>query len=210
VYNRKVGEIMKLIVGLGNPGKKYEQTRHNTGFLVIDNLAKKLNTQFSQTKFHSLYTVVVYNNEQVMLLKPQTYMNLSGEAVSAAVRFFKIKHEDILVIIDDLDLPVGKIRVRAGGSAGGQKGLKSVMDHLSDTNIPRLRVGIGKNPLIDTVDYVLGKVEPENRDIYQQSILEATETAILFIKGGVKVAVDRNNGKNNGSNTPTTKQTSGD
>jgi peptidyl-tRNA hydrolase, PTH1 family len=210
VYNRKVGEIMKLIVGLGNPGKKYEQTRHNTGFLVIDKVAEKLNTQFSQTKFHSFYTVVVYNNEQVMLLKPQTYMNLSGEAVSAAARFFKIKHEDILVIIDDLDLPVGKIRVRANGSAGGQKGLKSIIDHLSDSNIPRLRVGIGKNPLIDTVDYVLGKVEPENRDLYQQSIIEAADTAILFIKGGVKEAVDRNNGKNNGSNTPTIKPTSGD
>lgn len=201
---------MKLIVGLGNPGKKYEQTRHNTGFLVIDKVAEKLNTQFNQTKFHSLYTVVVYNNEQVMLLKPKTYMNLSGEAVSAAVRFFKIKHEDILVISDDLDLPVGKIRVRASGSAGGQKGLKSIMDHLSDSNIPRLRVGIGKSPLIDTVDYVLGKVEPENRELYQQSISEAADAALLFIKGGVKEAVDRNNGKNNGSNTPTTKPTSGD
>ncbi|MDP2814360.1 MAG: aminoacyl-tRNA hydrolase [Erysipelotrichaceae bacterium] len=201
---------MKLIVGLGNPGKKYEQTRHNTGFLVIDIVAGKLNTQFSQTKFHSFYTVVVFNNEQVMLLKPQTYMNLSGEAVSAAVRFFKIKHEDILIITDDLDLPVGKIRVRASGSAGGQKGLKSIMDHLSDLNIPRLRVGIGKNPQIDTVDYVLGKVEPENRDLYQQSIHEAADTALLFIKGGVKEAVDRNNGKNNASNTPTIKPSSGD
>lgn len=201
---------MKLIVGLGNPGKKYEQTRHNTGFLVIDKVAEKLNTQFSQTKFQSFYTVVVFNNEQVMLLKPQTYMNLSGEAVSAAVRFFKIKHEDILVITDDLDLPVGKIRVRASGSAGGQKGLKSIMDHLSDFNIPRLRVGIGKNPQIDTVDYVLGKVEPEHRDLYQQSINEAADAALLFIKGGVKEAVDRNNGKNNGSNTPTIKPTSGD
>jgi PTH1 family peptidyl-tRNA hydrolase len=210
VYNRKVGEVMKLIVGLGNPGKKYEQTRHNTGFLVIDKVAEKLNTQFNQKKFHSLYTVVIYKNEQVMLLKPQTFMNLSGEAVSAAVRFFKIKHEDILVVIDDLDLPVGKIRVRANGSAGGQKGLKSIMDHLSDMNIPRLRVGIGKNPQIDTVDYVLGKVEPENRDLYQQSINEAAEAALLFIKGGVKEAVDRNNGKNNGSNTPTIKPTSGD
>ena len=210
MYNRKVGDEMKLVVGLGNPGKKYEQTRHNTGFLVIDKVAEKLNTQFNQTKFHSFYTVVVVNNEQVMLLKPQTYMNLSGEAVSAAVRFFKIKHEDILVISDDLDLPVGKIRVRASGSAGGQKGLKSIMDHLSDFNIPRLRVGIGKNPLIDTVDYVLGKVEPENRDLYQQSINEAAEAALLFIKGGVKEAVDRNNGKNNGSNTSAIKPTSGD
>lgn len=210
MYNRKVGDEMKLVVGLGNPGKKYEQTRHNTGFLVIDKVAEKLNTQFNQTKFHSFYTVVVVNNEQVMLLKPQTYMNLSGEAVSAAVRFFKIKHEDILVISDDLDLPVGKIRVRASGSAGGQKGLKSIMDHLSDFNIPRLRVGIGKNPLIDTVDYVLGKVEPENRDLYLQSINEAAEAALLFIKGGVKEAVDRNNGKNNGSNTSAIKPTSGD
>lgn len=201
---------MKLIVGLGNPGKKYEQTRHNTGFLVIDKVAEKLNTQFNQTKFHSFYTVVVFNNEQVMLLKPQTYMNLSGEAVSAAVRFFKIKYEDILVISDDLDLPVGKIRIRASGSAGGQKGLKSIMDHLNDTNIPRLRVGIGKNPLIDTVDYVLGKIEPENRELYQQSISEAADATLLFIKGGVKEAVDRNNGKTNGSNTPTTKSTSGD
>jgi peptidyl-tRNA hydrolase, PTH1 family len=210
VYNRKVGEVMKLIVGLGNPGKKYEQTRHNTGFLVIDKVAEKLNTQFNQKKFHSLYAVVVYNNEQVMLLKPQTFMNLSGEAVSAAVRFFKIKTEDILIITDDLDLPVGKIRVRASGSAGGQKGLKSIIDHLSANDVPRLRVGIGKNPLIDTVDYVLGKVEPENQELYSKSINEAADTALLFIKGGIKEAVDRNNGKNNGSNTPTNKPTSGD
>ena len=201
---------MKLIVGLGNPGKKYEQTRHNTGFLVIEKLAEKLNTQFLQSKFHSQYAVVVYNNEQVMLLKPQTYMNLSGEAVSAAVRFFKIKHEDILVISDDLDLPIGKIRIRASGSAGGQKGLKSIIDHLNDMNIPRLRVGIGKNPLIDTVHYVLGKVEPENRDLYNSSINEAAETALLFIKGGLKEAIDRNNGKSNGSHTPTNKQSDSD
>ncbi len=201
---------MKLIVGLGNPGKKYEQTRHNTGFLVIDKVAERLNTKFNQSKFHSNYAVAIYNNEQVMLLKPQTYMNLSGEAVSAAVRFFKIKHEDILVISDDLDLPVGKIRLRPSGSAGGQKGLKNIIDHLNDMNIPRLRVGIGKNPLIDTADYVLGKVEPENREIYNKSIDEAAEAALLFIKGGLKEAIDRNNGKSNGSNTPTIKQSSGD
>jgi PTH1 family peptidyl-tRNA hydrolase len=143
-----------------------------------------------------------------MLLKPQTFMNLSGEAVSAAVRFFKIRHEDILVISDDLDLPIGKIRLRSSGSAGGQKGLKNIIDHLNDMNIPRL--GIGKNPLIDTVDYVLGKVEPENREIYYKSIDEAADTTLLFIKGGLKEAIDRNNGKNNGSHTPTTKQSSSD
>lgn len=201
---------MKLIVGLGNPGKKYEQTRHNTGFLVIDKVAERLNTQFNQSKFHSQYAVTIYSNQQVMLLKPQTFMNLSGEAVSAAVRFFKIRHEDILVISDDLDLPIGKIRLRSSGSAGGQKGLKSIIDHLNDMNIPRLRVGIGKNPLIDTVDYVLGKVEPENREIYYKSIDEAADTTLLFIKGGLKEAIDRNNGKYNGSHTPTTKQSSSD
>lgn len=193
VYNSKEGENMKLIVGLGNPGKKYEKTRHNTGFMVVDRVADQCQITISQNKFNALIAQTTIGSIPVLLMKPQTYMNLSGEAVIAASKFYKIQPEDILVISDDLDLPIGKIRLRETGSAGGQKGLKNIMDHLHTQQIPRLRVGIGKNPFIDTVDYVLGKIEKENLDTFNDSLDRAAAASIAFVLYGMKEAMNRYN-----------------
>ena len=155
---------MKLIVGLGNPGLKYENTRHNCGFMVLDKLARDLNVDINQNKFKSLISVFKYKDEQVILMKPQTYMNLSGEAVVLAVNYYKINMEDILIVHDDLDLPVGKLRIRKQGSGGGQKGMKNIIDLLHTNEISRIRVGIDHDERIPVVDYVLGKVKKEDLD----------------------------------------------
>lgn len=146
---------MKLIVGLGNPGKEYRGTRHNCGFMVIDKLAEKLNVSVDQNKFKGLYTKFKYHGEDVILLKPQTYMNLSGESVIATMQFFKIKKEDLLVIYDDLDMPVGKLRLRKTGSAGGHNGIKNIIAHLNSQDFNRIRVGIDRHQYMNVVDYVL-------------------------------------------------------
>ena len=136
---------MKLIVGLGNPGKEYENTRHNCGFMAIDYLAQDLGVTINQAKFKGLYAKIKVEGEDVILLKPQTYMNLSGESVSEVMKFFKIDKEDVLVIYDDLDLPVGKIRIRANGSAGGHNGIKSLIAHLNGQDFKRIRIGIDQS-----------------------------------------------------------------
>lgn len=136
---------MKLIVGLGNPGKEYENTRHNCGFMAIDYLAQDLGVTINQAKFKGLYAKIKVEGEDVILLKPQTYMNLSGESVSEVMKFFKIDKEDVLVIYDDLDLPVGKIRIRANGSAGGHNGIKSLIAHLNGQDFKRIRIGIDRH-----------------------------------------------------------------
>ncbi len=184
---------MKMIVGLGNPGKRYEKTRHNTGFLVVDKIAEQCQAQINQNRFQALIALVNVGNQQVLLMKPQTYMNLSGEAVLSAAKYYKIDPKDILVIMDDIDLPVGKIRIRENGSAGGQKGMKNIMDRLNETQIPRLRVGIGRNSLIDTVDYVLGKVESENKKQYLESLDTAANASICFVIHGIIAAMNNFN-----------------
>lgn len=134
---------MKLIAGLGNPGKEYEKTRHNCGFLAIDALAKNLNLSITSQKFDALIATTHINGEAVMLMKPLTYMNASGSAVSQAVKFYKIQPEDILVLHDDMDLPVGSLRIRKNGSGGGQKGMKSIISSLGTDQIARIRIGVG-------------------------------------------------------------------
>ena len=143
---------MKLIIGLGNPGKEYENTRHNTGFMVLDRLSEKLNIEMTQNKFKGLYGKSKYKGEDVILLKPQTYMNLSGESVRQVMDFFKINQEDILVIYDDLDMPVGKLRLRQSGSAGGHNGIKNIILHTGSQNFNRIRVGIDRSKYIKVVD----------------------------------------------------------
>lgn len=168
---------MKLIVGLGNPGKEYEKTRHNAGFMVLDQLASNLNVKIDQKKFKGLYTQVFIQGEKAILLKPQTFMNNSGESVRACVDFFQIDDEDILIVYDDLDLPVGKLRLREQGSAGGQKGVKSIIKHIGTQNLKRIRVGIGKDERIPTVDYVLGKVSKVDAEDFAKAIEEAAKAA---------------------------------
>lgn len=172
---------MKLIVGLGNPGKKYENTRHNTGFAVIDKTLAKLNVELDKNKFNADYTMINRNGEKIYILKPLTYMNLSGEAVVPFMKYFNIDPEDLVVVHDDLDLPVGKIRLRQSGSCGGQNGMRNIIDLLGDSNIKRIRVGIGKDPLIPVVDYVLGKTKKEDLEVYNQALDKASDALIYWL-----------------------------
>lgn len=155
---------MKLIIGLGNPGQEYQNTRHNVGFMVIDNFLKNENPSW-QTKFHALYTTLNINGEKVFFLKPQTYMNLSGNAVAAFMNYYKISPSDILVIEDDLDLNLGKYRLKTSSSSGGHNGLKSIIESIKTTSFARLKIGISHNKNYDTKDYVLGVFKKEELDI---------------------------------------------
>lgn len=149
---------MRLIVGLGNPGKEYENTRHNIGFRMIDRYANEIGTSINKSKFNGLYNEILINNEKVILLKPQSYINLSGEVVRKFVDFYKIKIDDILIIHDDLDLAVGTYKIKKKGSSGGHNGLKNIEMHLNTQEYKRIKVGISNNKSIDTKDYVLGKL----------------------------------------------------
>lgn len=161
---------MKLIIGLGNPGKEYQKTRHNVGFMVLDAIANYLKVEINENKFSGLYCKTTYNNEQIILLKPQKYMNLSGEVVRSFVDYFKIDIENILVISDDLDLPVGKMKLKYKGSCGGHNGLKNIEQHLNTQEYKRIKIGISNDDLIDTKDYVLGKFSSEDLEIINQTI----------------------------------------
>lgn len=172
---------MRLIVGLGNIGSEYEHTRHNIGFDVIDLLARELNISFSENKSLNSYVGTGFvNGNKVILAKPTTYMNLSGDAVSKLMNYYKLDIEDLLVIHDDLDLPIGSLRVRHQGSAGGQKGMNHIIQCLGTQKIQRLRVGIGKDPKIPVVNYVLGHVSKEDAPVYQQGIDKAQKAAYAF------------------------------
>lgn len=184
---------MKLIVGLGNPGKEYEHTRHNAGFDVMDELAQLCQTSIDQKKFNALIAQVRIGCEQVLLMKPQTYMNASGEAVIQAINFYKIDTKDVLVIHDDLDLPIGKLRLRTQGSSGGQKGMQSIMNHLHTQDINRIRVGIDKNPLIPIVDYVLGKIPKESKEDYENSLKKAADAAYMSVNHEFSEVMNRYN-----------------
>ncbi len=173
---------MKLIVGLGNPGSEYANTRHNTGFLAIDEVAKQLNVDINRKDFDALIAKVNYKGEQVILMKPQTYMNNSGMAVGKAINYFHLDPEcDVLILYDDLDLKCGQIRLRAKGSAGGHNGIKSIIAHAGTQQFCRIRIGIERSPIIPVVDYVLGKVEKEKQQDWQQAIEKAAKAAVEFI-----------------------------
>ncbi|MEG0823336.1 MAG: aminoacyl-tRNA hydrolase [Erysipelotrichaceae bacterium] len=184
---------MKLIVGLGNPGKEYEKTRHNTGFNAIDKLSESIDIKCDMVKFKSNYGMGLYGGQKVMLMKPTTYMNNSGEAVKAAVDFYQIAIEDIVVIYDDLDLPVGKLRLREKGSSGGHNGIKSITAHLHTQVFNRIRIGIDKNPLIPTADYVLGKISKDESAEFEKSLDKASEAAQIFIKKNFTDAMNEYN-----------------
>ncbi len=162
---------MKLIVGLGNPGPRYEKTRHNIGFEVIDELASRNGVKLSDAKFSGLFANINKNGEKAILLKPLTYMNLSGESIRPLADYYKIPVENVLVIYDDLDLPVGKIRLRQKGSAGGHNGMKSTIQHLGTSEFNRIRIGINRPPEgIKVPDYVLGRFSSDEWDEMQSVI----------------------------------------
>lgn len=162
---------MKLIVGLGNIGSEYNNTRHNIGFMCIDAFASKYNGIFKENKaFKGSIAEIRIGNEKVLLLKPRTYMNLSGDSLILVSKFYKIDIDDIIVINDDLDLPVGKIRFRAKGSAGGHNGLKSIINQLGTDEFKRIKVGIDRSKTISVVDYVLGKFSKEDLELIENTI----------------------------------------
>ena len=177
---------MKLIVGLGNPGTKYEMTRHNIGFLIADKVAQKLNTDISKDKFKGKFNKVAYNNEDIILLKPMTFMNLSGESVLPASKFFKVDTKDILVIHDELDIEFGKIKFKKGGGFAGHNGLKSIGSSLSRQEFNRLRVGIGRPAgRISVADYVLQKFSGEEEAELDDLIEKSAEAVIFYLENGI-------------------------
>ena len=160
---------MKLIVGLGNPGKEYEKTRHNIGFNILDLYLKKYNLKLDKEKFNGKYTKTKINEEEVIFLEPQTFMNASGDSVRKIMDFYKIKPEDILIIQDDLDMDIGKIKLKEKSSSGGHNGIKDIEEKLGTNDIKRLKVGISNNKMMDTKDYVLGKFSKEDVETLAKS-----------------------------------------
>ena len=190
---------MFIIAGLGNPGKEYENTRHNAGFMVLDALADRLGADVSEKKHKALCGKAVIEGQKVMLIKPQTYMNSSGESIRAAADYYKVAPEEILVIYDDISLAPGQLRVRAKGSAGGHNGIKSIIAHLGTQEFPRVRVGVGeKPPRMDLADYVLGHFSQGERKIMDEAVKEAAEAVIEAVTEGIEHAMNDHNRKKEG------------
>ena len=185
---------MILIAGLGNPGKEYENTRHNAGFLVLDTLAQKLGANLSERKHRALCGKAVIGGQKVILLKPQTYMNSSGESIRAAADYYKVPPEDILVVYDDISLAPGQLRIRAKGSAGGHNGIKSIIAHLGTQEFPRVKVGIGeKPPRMDLADYVLGHFSSGEKKIMEEAAKEAADAICEIVNVGIEQAMNDHN-----------------
>ena len=166
---------MKLIVGLGNPVNEYNNTRHNIGFMVLDKLSHIYKESFQKEIFYGKYFMINNGGEKVLFLKPQKYMNLSGEVIRDFVSYYKIDIDDILIIVDDLDLPTGKIRLRMSGSSGGHNGLKNIFANLNTDKIKRIKLGISKNNNIDAKDYVLGNFSSDEKEVINNSISKVAE-----------------------------------
>lgn len=182
LFGKKSGAYDYIIAGLGNPGAKYEMTRHNAGFLAIDMLAMKQNKEIKRLKFHALTCDAEIEGKKCLLMKPQTFMNNSGEAIGEAAKFYKIPPQNIIVLSDDISLDVGKIRIRRKGSAGGHNGLKSIIAHLGSEDFPRVKIGVGKKPnaYMDLADWVLGRF-PKELDPQLKEALENADGAISLI-----------------------------
>jgi len=188
---------MYLVVGLGNPGDNYKMTRHNIGFEVIDYMAKQYNIRINKLKFKALYGECNINGEKVYLVKPQTYMNLSGESVAEFAGFFKIKPENIIVIHDDISLKAGRMRIRTKGSDGGHNGIKNIIYLLKSDEFPRIKIGVGspENKDYDLADYVLGRFTKDEIPVLEDVIIKTVKAAELIISGRADMAMNRYNGK---------------
>jgi peptidyl-tRNA hydrolase, PTH1 family len=185
---------VKLVAGLGNPGARYRGTRHNVGFAALDRLAQRLCVAVDREKFHALAAECQRGQEKILLLKPLTFMNLSGDSVARAARNRLDAPEDLLVIYDDVDLPLGKIRLRPHGSAGGHNGMKSIIERLGTQDFPRLRIGIGKDPgAAELTGHVLGKFRPDERPVVDDAIDRAAEAVMVWLDEGITTAMNRFN-----------------
>ena len=186
---------MIIIVGLGNPGREYEGTRHNVGFLVLEKLAAKENISILEKKHKAIIGKGVVAGAKCILAKPQTYMNLSGESVKLAGGFYKIPPERVLVISDDVALPLGKLRIRAGGSAGGHNGLKNIIAHLGTDQFPRIRVGVGApaHPEHEMIDWVIGHFTSQEKKTVEEAVDRAVDAALCLMSQGVQEAQNKYN-----------------
>ena len=193
-FQKKSGGVQWLLVCLGNPGKEYANTRHNIGFLAADALEKRTGVKFNKLKYRALTGEVTLGGQRVLVVKPQTYMNLSGEAVKLAGGFYKIPPERILVLYDDVSLPLGKLRIRASGSAGGHNGIKNIIAHLGTDAFPRIKVGVGAPQQEDgLVDWVIGSFTASERKVVDEAIDRALDAAACVIEHGVSEAQNRFN-----------------
>ena len=185
-----------LIVGLGNPGREYEKTRHNCGFRALDGLAQQLGCKVDKLKFQGLYTQTTYGGKKLFLLKPQTYMNLSGRSVLQLSAYFHIPPQRIIVLFDDISLAPGRLRVRADGSAGGHNGIKSIIQELGSQDFPRVKIGVGAkpNPDFDLADWVLSTFSASEEKALAVSLKNAADAALAVIDHGVPEAANRFNG----------------
>ena len=192
---QKKAPVSWLVVGLGNPGGQYENTRHNAGFLTADELARRGRFAIQRLKFKALTAAVEISGQGVLMMKPTTFMNLSGEAVGEAARFYKIPPDHVLVISDDVSLPLGKLRIRTGGSAGGHNGLKSIIQHLGADQFPRVKVGVGEktHPDYDMADWVLGKFQGEDKKVMDETVKRAADAVECYLKDGPQKAMNRFN-----------------
>ena len=195
-FNRnQTGGVNWILVGLGNPGSKYESTRHNMGWLALDSLMEKESFKLTKLRFKAWTGILERNGNKILVMKPQTYMNLSGESVGEAARFYKIPADHVVVVSDDVSLPVGKLRIRKSGSAGGHNGLKNIIQHLGTDRFPRIKVGVGspQQADYDMVDWVIGKPIGEDQRALMEALDRAGEAAKVLISDGIDRAMNRFN-----------------
>lgn len=195
LFQSKSGGYQWLLVCLGNPGREYEETRHNIGFMAAGELERREHVKINKLRYRALTGEIRAGGQRVLVIKPQTYMNLSGEAVKLAGGFYKIPPDHVLVISDDVALPLGKLRIRAGGSAGGHNGLKNIIAHLHTDQFPRIRVGVGQKPHpdYDMADWVLSKLTGEDKKIMDEAVKRAADAVECLLKEGVDRAMNRYN-----------------
>lgn len=184
---------MYIIAGLGNPGKEYTNTRHNAGYMAVEYLSEKLNVKLNKLKFNSVYGDTFINGEKVMLVKPVTYMNRSGIAIAEIMKFYKIEVENLIVIYDDIDIPLGTLRIRPNGSPGTHNGMKSIINNIGSGEFPRIRIGIGRNEDMDLADYVLQKFSSSERDLIYPIVEKAALAAIEIIENNIDSAMQKYN-----------------
>ncbi len=184
---------MYIIVGLGNPGKQYENTRHNMGFLVVDLLAEKFNIEVNKIKFKALVGEGRIAGQKVLLVKPQTYMNLSGEAVRQAMDFYKIDPEELIVIYDDIDIPTGTFRIRKKGSSGTHNGMRNIFQHIQTNDFPRIRVGIGSGKKENLIGYVTGGISKSEKELLEDALTKSADAAACIIEKGIDKAMNEYN-----------------